>query len=103
MQTKHQMYDPNLVGAAITNGTKVYNTNTGNDNYTIWVYDTNAAAFADIYWTATIVVAANEYKMMADNFYLGAVTAYCANEQCPAWISDGAWTYGGPGSAPGPG
>lgn len=102
MQEKHGMLDPNLVGTAITNGTKTYNSSTGNQNYTIWVYDTNAADFLGIEVVATIIVAANEYKVMEDNFYLGVVTAYCANyyPTCPDWISFGAWTYGGPGNAP---
>ncbi len=86
----------NLVGLGITRGKKAHNAATGNENYTYWVYNPNLPLE-----TQTIIVAANEYDVTQDGFYLGVVTAYCnGTTVCPSFVSYGPWDFGGAGSAP---
>ncbi|MHB8324629.1 MAG: hypothetical protein ACYDEA_01755 [Candidatus Dormibacteria bacterium] len=91
IQSKHGIYDTNILQWAVEDGYKWFNSGTNNYNYGISVYNVpvyDSTGYLE--WTH-VLLAANLQTVMQDGYYLGVLTAYCppSSGLCPWWVTDG--------------
>ncbi len=81
---------------ALEYGRELYSTNP-NTQFRVGVYDVPLYGNSGIYYSVNLLLTANLYTVMKDNWYLGIVTAYCQgySRSCPQFVGNGQIGYGG--------
>jgi hypothetical protein len=95
--SKHSIVSWAPLTMALQRGRQLYDSQSNNTEFRVVVYDVPLYETDGIYFSVNLLVAANLYQVMENNWYLGIITAYCPGYTgaCPEFVDYGQVGYGG--------